>query len=140
MKRGRYISFSLLLLFVAAFACRLSAGLLCSCEVHHAEEHHCCPCPEHNAECLNHDFSFGETKCSYHFGFDEIIAQLPAGESKSIRSALCELSTLLLAFCEGRNSCEADNSDCVRYLRWHQPLSSQCCASSHSLRAPPALV
>ncbi len=141
MKRSRYISFSLLLLFVAAFACRLSASMLCSCdEYHHAEEHHCCHCPEHDVQCRNHDFSLSETTCNYHFDFDEIVAHLPAGESKSVRSALYELPTLFLIFCEAQDSCEVDKSDHEKYIGRHQPLNSQWCALSHSLRAPPALV
>ncbi len=144
MGKTRYISFAILLLFVAAFASRISVVYLCSCHDHshsHIEEHHCCSCPDHVSDCSYHDIFIKDKCCNFHNFVDADFAMLiSASESRSERGTLWHVHSAIV-LCSAL--CGVDDPDVEEHIKTtyrYQPLFSQWSGVSDSLRAPPALV
>ncbi len=142
MKKKQYISALLQLLFMASLVLRIFDVVGCDCHVH-AEtkhEHICCHCPEHAAECANHDQKVGTDKCHNHFSFDEFIVERTTTGQKQIRADVTTSLTSLCAILSADSN--PDYLRCSKLLRGdiYSFSSTEWGIVCKSLRAPPVLV
>ncbi|MFR9545736.1 MAG: hypothetical protein SNJ29_09190 [Rikenellaceae bacterium] len=144
MKKSRYISFALFLLFVISIGCRLSLGLFCSCEedVHrheHERVHVCCSCPEHISDCCHHDKTYKDHSCHFHLDGYAFVAEQITNEVKSNNiNSLGRVILFLTYSLFGSAGCVTDER--VEHFDSYSFAVSEWSSVSCSLRAPPVLV
>lgn len=140
MKKNRYISSVLLLLFVVAFACRLTAGLMCCCdELLPTQVHHCCSCSDHAPQCLNHTQSLKSPNCQMH-NLDSSGKYIYVSSFESNNRALNELACVALTLAWFSLSNLIDLDSVINSLRREIVYlfsSSQWSPISSSLKSPP---
>lgn len=138
----------MLLLFVVALFCRLSATFMCSCVEDHEHEvdsdhthevHICCSCPDHISDCSHHDKKYQDHSCHFHFAADSIIAEEAIVESRGHSIGSSDKALFVVAYCILYNinlfSTSEETLDTDNYHFSVQPWRSASC----SLRAPPVL-
>lgn len=128
----------MLLLFVVASLCHLSAGVLCSCpDSFESEEHICCSCEDHIQDCSHHDMSFSGLGCKVHFSFQSDAIHFIESKSQSQEQTHYNLflCCIILNLVE-----QASLDDSFNVFDNYRFSSTEWSVLSCSLRAPPVLV
>lgn len=139
----------MLLLFVVALFCRLSATFMCSCAEDHEhdtnsnhthEVHICCSCPDHISDCSHHDKKYQDHSCHFHFTADNVVAEEAIIESRSSSADSSDKAIFVLAYCILYNIRLFSTPEDYLYADSYHFSTQQWRSVSCSLRAPPVLV